>query len=109
MDLNLGAMETCIALLKGGHDFTSFAGKIEKGKSAYRKIYTANIESGVDKLTFDFEGSSFLPHQVRRMVGALVDLGRGNILDIQFKAMLRGATGPSSRCLPAEGLCLMLG
>ncbi|MEE2884781.1 MAG: tRNA pseudouridine(38-40) synthase TruA [Chloroflexota bacterium] len=107
LDLNFGAMETCIALLKGSHDFTRFAGKIEKGKSAYRKIYTASIESSVDKLIFDFEGSSFLPHQVRRMVGALVDVGRGNILEIQFKAMLKGAARPSSRCLPAEGLCLV--
>ena len=41
------------------------------------------------------------------MVGALVDVGRGNILEIQFKAMLKGAAGPSSRCLPAEGLCLV--
>ena len=107
MELDFSTMETCIALLKGDHDFARFSGNVEKGKSTYRKIYKASIEWEVDQITFDFEGSSFLPHQVRRMVGALVDVGRRSILEIQFREMLNGYAGPSSRCLPAEGLCLV--
>ena len=29
-----------------------------------------------EALVYEVEGNAFLPHQVRRMVGALVDLGR---------------------------------
>jgi len=107
MELDLRAMESCIELLKGVHDFSRFAGKIENGKSTYREIYEASIDFDGDQMVFEFEGSSFLPHQVRRMVGALVDVGKGALLDKQFREMLRGSLGGHSRCLPAEGLCLI--
>ena len=107
MELDFRAMESCIELLKGVHDFSRFAGKIENGKSTYREIYEASIDFDDDQMLFEFEGSSFLPHQVRRMVGALVDVGKGALLDKQFREMLRGSLGGHSRCLPAEGLCLI--
>jgi len=59
-------------------------------------------------LEFEFRANAFLPHQVRRMVGALVELGRGRIGEEQIAAWLReprpGAAGPAA---PPEGLCLV--
>jgi tRNA pseudouridine38-40 synthase len=59
-------------------------------------------------LQFQFRANGFLPHQVRRMVGALVELGRGRLSEVQFANWLwspwTGAAGPAA---PPHGLCLL--
>ena len=56
----------------------------------------------------DVEGSSFLPHQVRRMAGALVDVGHGRLTPAQVKGMLDGnEVGAVAGSLPPQGLCLL--
>ena len=58
-------------------------------------------------VTFDIEGSSFLPHQVRNTVGALIRVGQGKINSDEFSRILDakkiGLAGPT---VPACGLCL---
>ena len=59
-------------------------------------------------MTFDIEGESFLHHQVRRMTGALVDIGLGKLLLEELQYMIDGKnTKAVARRLPASGLCLM--
>jgi tRNA pseudouridine38-40 synthase len=61
-----------------------------------------------DIIDFEVEGSAFLPHQVRRMAGALVDVGRGALEPADVKSMLEAdAGGPVAHTLPPEGLCLV--
>jgi tRNA pseudouridine38-40 synthase len=54
------------------------------------------------------EANAFLPHQVRRTVGPLVEVGRGRLTVEQFAALLREA-GPGAACpvAPAQGVCLI--
>ena len=56
----------------------------------------------------EFEANAFLPHQVRRTVGALVEVGRGKMGSEQFEALLHNArpatAGPAA---PGHGLCLL--
>ena len=93
----------------GKHDFARFAGPLEKpDASTVREIYKAPVRQKGDIIDFEVEGSAFLPHQVRRMAGALVDVGRGALEPADVKSMLDGfSCGPVAHTLPPEGLCLL--
>ena len=76
LDVNL--MKEAISLLKGTHDFKGFASaQIDKRKSTIKTIYDAYINQNDDILEFVFIGSGFLKYQIRRMMGLLVEIGRG--------------------------------
>ena len=61
-----------------------------------------------DVITIDVKGNAFLPDQVRRMTGALVDVGRGALTSETVASMLDGAgETATARSLPARGLCLL--
>lgn len=107
--LDDAAMQRAAALLVGEHDFASFAALLKQpGATSVRTMYEATVSHEDRLLEFEFRANAFLPHQVRRMVGALVELGRGRLSEQQIAAWLReprpGAAGPAA---PPEGLCLV--
>ncbi len=107
--LDVRRMRGAARLLVGERDFKNFAGPLaEECSSTVRHIYQASVRKVGDVVTFDFEGSAFLPHQVRRMVGALVDVGRGKLLLSDFRTCISGEAGDIvAHSLPPHGLCLM--
>lgn len=106
--LSLKRMRLGAELLTGEHDFSRFAGPLKDGRTnTVREMYTACVRKTENLITFQFEGNAFLPHQVRRMTGALVDLGMGNMTTVEFKSLLHGDIGKvMARSLPPQGLCL---
>ena len=61
-----------------------------------------------DIINFEVEGNAFLPHQVRRMAGALIDVGRGALDPADLKSMVNTTSGDLvANTLPPEGLCLV--
>ena len=107
--LNVRKMQKAAKLMIGRHDFARFCGPLEDGRSStVRHIYEASVKNRNRLVTFDVEGNAFLPHQVRRMAGALVDIGRGKLSLDELKCMIDGGTTEAvARPLPAPGLCLM--
>ena len=106
--LNVGRMRAAARLLVGRHDFARFAGHVPNGASTVREVLDARVRGQGDVVTFEVEANAFLPHQVRRMAGALVDVGRGHLSRDQFKAMLEGEdTEAVAHALPGLGLCLL--
>lgn len=100
--------QACQALI-GEHDFASFATSIESSiKKTIRKVYAAKIEKDGDLVVFNIMANSFLPHQVRNTVGALIKVGLGKMTIDEFRCILEarkpGLAGPA---VPAHGLCLM--
>ena len=108
-NLETGLMSQGAILMEGIHDFARFAGPLERqGASTVREIFSASVEENEDEVIFEVEGSAFLPNQVRRMAGALVDLGRGFLSIEQLNQMIEGVgNGVASRSLPPRGLCLL--
>ncbi len=96
-------------MLEGEHDFRRFAGALEReGASTIRRIDVASIIDDEEILKFDFVGNAFLPHQVRRMVGALLDVGRGRTRLSDFEKLVdRKCGGVVAHSLPPQGLCLL--
>ena len=107
--LDLKQMKRGARLFQGVHDFALFGGPLEDSRaSTVREVFRAQVGREDDTIVFDVAGTAFLPHQVRRMAGALVDVGRGTISTEQLKQMIDGNdSGAVSRSLPPQGLCLV--
>lgn len=89
--------------LIGKHDFTSFRATQCQSKSPIKTLDSCTITQNGDEIIFEFSARSFLHHQVRNMVGTLVEIGMGKDLDIDkiFDAKNRSAAGINA---PASGL-----
>jgi tRNA pseudouridine38-40 synthase len=106
--LHIEPMRIAASLLCGTHDFTSFRDKECQSASPVKTLDTFNILQQKNRLTFAVSAPSFLHHQVRIMVGTLVEIGRGRFPPECIPEMLaarhRRAAGMTA---PAEGLYFM--
>ena len=107
--LDTKSMNKACQTLIGEHDFASFASSIGvETKSTIRRVYKAEIEKKEDLIIFNMVANSFLPHQVRNTVGALIGVGWGKMNDKEFRSIIEakrpGIAGPA---VLACGLCLM--
>ena len=107
--LDVERMRSAAALFIGEHDFRRFAAPLQSGKtSSVRAVFDASVEHRGDVIALWVTGNAFLQHQVRRMAGALVDIGRGRLSKDDLQAMIdNGATDKVAHSLPAHGLCLV--
>jgi len=108
-NLDVAAMNEACQCLIGKHDFVSFATALEsKTKSTVRRVYQADVTRDGDLITFRIIASSFLPHQVRNTVGALIRVGLGKMTADEFRSILEARTpGKAWPTAPAHGLYLM--
>ena len=106
---DLDPMQAAAVLMEGTHDFANFGGALENpNASTIRRVDRIDIKSDASLLKIDVEGNAFLPHQVRRMTGALVDVGTGRLTvnDVARQISMAG-DAPPARALPPNGLCLI--
>ena len=101
--LDVMRMQTEADKLVGVHDFTSFRASQCQAKSPIKTLDSCRIEQKGDLIIFEFSARSFLHHQVRNMVGTLVEIGLGADGDIDeiLAACNRSAAGATA---PASGL-----
>lgn len=106
--VNLRRMQRAAKLFVGEHDFRMFAGPLENADaSTVRMVYQSSVSRKGDLISFKVMGSSFLPHQVRRMAGALLDVSREKLSLEQLRQLInRGNTTAIAHSLPPQGLCL---
>lgn len=102
------AVEEGLAALEGRHDFSAFRAAGCSAKSPVRTIHSARHLVLGDEHRLEFTGEGFLRHQVRRMVGTLLDLGRGRLTVEEFQAILdsRDRARSGKTALP-DGLYLV--
>ncbi len=101
--LNVSSMRRAASKLVGHHDFTSFRATQCQAKSPIKTLDLCKISRRGDYVIFEFSARSFLHHQVRNMVGTLVEIGLGKPYDVDeiFAARNRSVAGPTA---PASGL-----
>lgn len=75
LPLNVVAMQTAIAYLRGEHDFSAFRASECQAKSPIKNLQIATLKQQDEQLVFEFAANAFLQHQVRNMVGALIYVG----------------------------------
>lgn len=107
--LDIAAMNKACECLTGEHDFASFATALEsRMKSTVRRVYQADVVKDGDLVTFRITANSFLPHQVRNTVGALIRVGLRKMTAEEFHSILEARTpGQAGPTAPAHGLCLI--
>ena len=124
--LDEAAMMDAARFFEGEHDFTSFAASTESEegeRNPARVIYRSEIlrqqlpsaaasqpeEAAAGyELIYVVRGKSFLRYMVRKIVGTLLEVGRGRILPAQIPKIMamkdRARSGPTA---PPEGLYLV--
>jgi tRNA pseudouridine38-40 synthase len=113
--LDENAMCDGAARFVGVHDFASFAASTgseddDKERSTEREIYATELARSPDgeELIFTVRGRSFLRYMVRKMVGTLLDIGRGKLqpddIDRLYELKDRSKSGPT---VPPQGLCMV--
>ena len=100
------ALEDALALFVGRHDLGAFA-KREEGRDPVRTVSATSVGSGPAGPVVSVRGRSFLWQQVRRMVGAAVDVAGGvRGFDELAGRLVPGAPPWGGTTMPAEGLVL---
>ncbi len=93
--------------LVGEHDFRAFTGPLEEGRSSIRTVFQAGWSRQECRLVFDIQANAFLRRMVRRIVGALMQVGRGSMTKKEFVQQLQVAEGDTmGPSAPAHGLAL---
>jgi len=106
-DLDIGMMSQGASLFLGIHDFTRFTTSIAlRDTTPVRNILRSEIVKNGNLINYIVEGNAFLMHQVRRMTGALVDLGRSIMSLEDLIGMIDGSNKIVANSLPAHGLYL---
>jgi tRNA pseudouridine38-40 synthase len=108
--LDAGAMQEAAALLAGRHDFSSFTENPEGHDSTLVHVDWARIETPAsvpDLILFRIGASHFLWRMVRRVVGTLLEVGRGRLAPAEIGRLLATRSGdPAKWTAPPSGLFL---
>ncbi|MGI8883849.1 MAG: tRNA pseudouridine(38-40) synthase TruA [Pyrinomonadaceae bacterium] len=107
-NLDVVPMQTAAAMLVGRHNFQSFA-ETEEGKkqSSIVVVEKAEVYTDGDLICFRIGASHFLWKMVRRIVGMLAEVGRGNLSYDGFQRLLKFPTNaPAKFTAPPSGLFL---
>ena len=77
-NLDVNKMAEALKLLEGTHDFKGFASaSIDPRKETVKTIYSTKLNVYDNYLEFIFVGNGFLKYQIRRMMGLVIEIGRG--------------------------------
>jgi tRNA pseudouridine38-40 synthase len=106
-ELDLGPMRHAAGRFVGLHDFASFTDDDPAAKSTQVLVETIGLHEEEDLLVIHIEGSHFIWKMVRRLVGVLVDVGRGALDAEEAATLLRERSDlPARLTAPASGLFL---
>jgi tRNA pseudouridine38-40 synthase len=105
--LDAASMARAAEMLVGRHDFTSFSEKDKKETSPIVHVEHSNIFETGGLICFRIGASHFLWKMVRRLVGTLAEVGRGNITVADFESYLANKSKePAVWTAPPSGLFL---
>ena len=108
-NINIADMNCACQALIGRHDFISFATQLEDEEMSgtVRDVYRAGVVREDELVVIDIEANSFLRHQVRNTVGALIRVGLGKTSIEEFRDIIEAKEqGLARPAVPACGLCL---
>ncbi len=103
--LNVEAMHSAASRLIGWHDFGSF-GTPPRGDNTVRECKQAKVWRDGEFIRLRFEANAFLYRMVRRLVGTLLLVGRGEIDVEQFQEII-DRKRRAAVSVPPQGLVLI--
>ena len=106
-DLDLARMRTVAARFVGFHDFRSFTDSDAREGSTEVRLEGLDVREEGDLIVFQVDGSHFIWKLVRRLVGVIVEVGRGGLsLDDAVALLTTPSELPARLTAPASGLFL---
>lgn len=106
--LDLPAMRRAAEALTGRHDFSSFRAQGCSAAHAVRNILAITLVEEGDEIRIRFRGEAFVRHQVRIMVGTLVDVGLGRRSSQSMAVLLQAKDREQAgMTAPPHGLSLL--
>ncbi|HYP27091.1 MAG TPA: tRNA pseudouridine(38-40) synthase TruA [Blastocatellia bacterium] len=112
--LDLDRMARAAESLKGRHDFRNFCEAGDDDKSTVVNVESAELGRSGDLILFRIGAPRFLWKMVRRVLGSLVEVGRGSLSVEQFGSLIQAGPGVpapkgfsvAARTAPPSGLFL---
>ncbi len=105
--LDLKAMKKAARWLKGRHDFKAFASTGRDHATTVRHLKRLSLRRQGPTIRIDAEADGFLYHMVRRIVGFLVEVGKGRVPPSAAAELLDGKRPVVAPTAPAKGLSLI--
>ena len=101
------AMHQALQAFVGQHDFIAFGNPARMGARSVRLMLTARCWRELDWITVELTAQAFLQGMVRRIVGALVMVGKGeldargceHLLQARDKTLVKWKAAPQGLCL----------
>jgi tRNA pseudouridine38-40 synthase len=104
--LDFPAISEAASLFRGRHDFASFCENPE-GQSTIVVVESSEVLDRGHEIHYRVEASHFLWKMVRRLVGTLVEVGRGHLTAAAVERLLSERSGePAAWTAPPSGLFL---
>jgi tRNA pseudouridine38-40 synthase len=102
--LDTAAMADAASAFVGRHDFSAFGGA---DRQPVRTVHTVTVRRRGSLVTIDVRANAFLRGMVRRMVAALIEVGKGRLKTEDVASALAGRRPALDGAMaPARGLCL---
>lgn len=103
--LDVESMDAAARGLTGKRDWSAF-GTPPHGDNAIREMLRAEVWREGPKVLFELEANAFLYRMVRRIVGTLLQVGRGVMRQAEFEEVIQ-CKRRSGDSAPANGLALI--
>ena len=105
--LDAAAMARAAPLFEGRRDFSSFCENPEGQQSTIVVVLRSTVVEEGPEIRYRIEASHFLWKMVRRLVGTLVEVGRGSLSEVQVARLLQEkSAAPAQWTAPPSGLFL---
>lgn len=105
--LHVDRMRSAAGPLLGNHDFRSFTVARPEVSSTRRTIHRLRIDNDRSRIRIEISADGFLRFMVRRIVGSLIEVGRGNLSEAALGEALEPRFGVARWTAPAHGLMLV--
>jgi tRNA pseudouridine38-40 synthase len=103
-DLDIAAMARAATAFEGRHDFSAFGGA---DPQPVRTVHRIRVRRHGSVVTIDVRADAFLRGMVRRIVAALIAIGKGGLEPAAVSELLATrAPALGGAAAPARGLCL---
>jgi tRNA pseudouridine38-40 synthase len=103
-ELDVAAMASAATAFLGRHDFSAFGGI---DPQPVRTVHRIRVRREGSMVTIDVRADAFLRGMVRRIVAALLAVGRGTLEASAVPGLLTaGKPALAGAAAPAQGLCL---
>lgn len=104
--LDAEAMKAAASQIAGRHDFAAFTDKRAQNESTVVVVESVTVQRAEELILIRIEASHFLWKMVRKLVSALVEVGRRNLSVPAFASMLEENAAPYQPTAPPSGLFL---